>query len=165
MRGRRGITLLEILIAAAIMAVAFIPLTRLVGFGTTSQTKTSNLSRATRLAQELIEECKHVPVSTYGEVATYKAAPALPAQKMDIMEDLYPKTKASIAEFVAQNAKSIKDFKVTAQLQLVKTGLNQIKEIWFFVEIEWVDKGTIDQGNPTRRMVRAGNALFNPEAM
>ena len=47
---RLGVTLLEIVIAAAILAIAFIPILRLVDFGAVSTTKV-HVAKAARLAQ------------------------------------------------------------------------------------------------------------------
>ncbi|MBF0499703.1 MAG: hypothetical protein HQM09_06200 [Candidatus Riflebacteria bacterium] len=52
-----------------------------------------------------------------------------------------------------------------AKLKLKRTPLNQIREIWFEVEINWRDRGKKDEANQPQRRVRAGSAVYNSEAM
>ena len=62
---KNGATLVEIVMAILILACAFIPILRLVDYGSVNTAKIGNYARATRLAQELIEECKHIPFKAY----------------------------------------------------------------------------------------------------
>ena len=62
---KRAATLIEVVIAILILACAFFPILRVVDYGSVSTAKIGNYAKATRLAQELIEECKHVPFSLW----------------------------------------------------------------------------------------------------
>lgn len=158
--GRRAVTLLEILIAAVIVALAFLPVLRVVGFGGISTQKTNATSRATRLVQELIEEVKHVPFSVYQrEVPNLDQGTPVP-----IPAKFYEKTAKSIADF-KNTDKNIKDFSHTATLTGSKNSVGQVVEIWFEVEIKWQERGASADVGQESRKVRAGNSLFNPEAV
>ena len=61
----KGATLIEVVIAIFILACAFLPILRVVDYGSVSTAKIGHYAKATRLAQELIEECKHVPFKVY----------------------------------------------------------------------------------------------------
>ncbi|MFZ2960019.1 MAG: hypothetical protein WA705_24320 [Candidatus Ozemobacteraceae bacterium] len=160
---RYGWTVLEVVISAVILACAFLPILRLMDFGSVSTAKINNYSKAARLAQELIEECKHVPFKVYQTNPNY--AGLADGESFDIQPDYYQKTKKSIEEFMAANKQALKDFGYTAKLKIKKNPLNQIKEIWFEVEINWRDRGKKDEVNQPQRRVRAGNAMYNSEAI
>lgn len=152
-------TLIEILIAAVILAMAFLPVLRVVSFGGVSTVKTTTTSKATRLAQELIEEAKHVPFSIYQrECPTLDQGAPLP-----IPEAFYEKTMKNIDEF--KNDKNLKSFEHTATLQGMKNDVGQVTELWFEVEVRWQERGADSGKLQEPRKVRAGNCLFNPEAM
>jgi len=158
---RHGVTLLEIVIAAFILAVAFIPILRLVDFGSASTAKVGHYAKATRLAQELIEECKHVPFNVYQKHYSDLAS----GNTFDVHPQFYKETAKSIESFFAENIDSIKDYGCSATLKAKKNDLDQIVEVWFEVEIFWRDKGKKEDERFGRRVVRAGNAYFNSEAI
>ncbi|MBI3038298.1 hypothetical protein HYY75_04480 [bacterium] len=136
---KSGVTLLEIVIASAIIVIAFIPIMTLISTGSKSTAKSGNLSKATRLVQELIEECRHVSFKEY------------PLKSIDEFRDL--------------NKKSLKDFLFSANLRFCKNDLKQIKEVWLEAEIQWRDIGRTDGENTANnelRVVRAGNGICNP---
>lgn len=160
---RLGFTFLEVIIAAVILALAFFPIMRVVDFGGVSTVKINNSSKAARLAQELIEECKHVPFRVYQTNPNY--AGLADGASFDIQPDYYQKTRKSIEEFRDANKQSLKDFAYLAKLKIKKNGVNQIKEIWFEVEISWREKGKKDDTTQPLRKVRAGNAAYNAEAI
>lgn len=156
-----GATLLEIVIAAFILAIAFIPILRLVDFGSVSTAKTGHYAKATRLAQELIEECKHVPFKVYQKNYNDLAS----GNTFDIHPQFYKETAKSIESFFTENIDSLKDYGCTATLKAKKNDLDQIVEVWFEVEIFWRDKGLKEDERAGRRVVRAGNAYYNSEAI
>ena len=157
---RKGVTLLEIVISALILAVAFIPILRVVDFGSKSTVKIGNYSKAARLAQQLIEECKHVPFKLYED--TYTGLDD--SKEFAVNEEYYKETKKSIENFFKDNKSAMKDYGCKANLRPRINKMNQIEELWFEVEIYWCDIGKKKEDSPIRRIVRAGNAYYNPEA-
>lgn len=158
---KSGVTLLEIVIASAIIVIAFIPIMTLISTGSKSTAKSGNLSKATRLVQELIEECRHVSFKEYQ--SAYKDLEAGKIAAID--KKFYPQTLKSIDEFRDLNKKSLKDFLFSANLRFCKNDLKQIKEVWLEAEIQWRDIGRTDGENTANnelRVVRAGNGICNP---
>lgn len=160
---RKGTTLIEIVIAVLILAVAFIPILRLVDYGSVNTTKIGNYARATRLAQELIEECKHIPFKAYKDVYGELGD----GQEYEVAEDFYKETKKSIDKFMAEEAKNSKQFffETKPKLKVYKNEFNQIKEVWFFVEMTFFDRGNKDNGKGGKRTIKVSNAYHNPEAI
>lgn len=158
---RRGVTLLEIVISALILAVAFIPILRVVTTGSTSTVKIGNYAKAANLARQLIEECKHVPFkeiqSDYKDLADGKS--------FEIKQEYYAETLKNLEKFREDNKSAMKDFDLNADLKVRMSEYNQIKEAWLSVEISWFDKGKIEGNKLTKRIVRAGSAYYNPEAI
>ncbi len=161
MKRKSGTTLVEIVIAALILAVAFIPILKLVDFGSVSTAKIGHYAKATRLAQELIEECKHVPFKTYQR--QYEGLGS--GESFTINEEYYKETKKSIDSFLTESKDKLKDFTCSANLKAKKNDLNQIVELWFEVVISWRDLGAHDNANQAERTIKVGNAYFNAESM
>jgi len=154
----KGLTLIEILIAVAIITMAFFPIMSTVQFGNKSTVKINNYSKATHIAQGLIEECKHVPVKIYQETPTYKDL--LEGNWELVSEDFYPKSKKEFEAFQSE----IKSLTYKPELKIIRNPENndQIKEIWIRVQITWKEgDGTTDQ---KPREVWVGNAIHNPES-
>lgn len=160
MPGKNGVTLIEIVISALILAVAFIPILRVVNFGSKSTAKIGNYAKAARLAQQLIEECKHVPFKVVQK--TYTGLKD--NQEFDVNPQFYKQTQKSIEKFFNDNKSAMKDYGFTAKLKPHLNALNQITEVWFNVEIFWRDMGKKDDAKRPKRIVRAGNAYYNSEA-
>lgn len=158
---RRGVTLLEIVIAALILAIAFIPILRMVDFGSVATSKVGHYAKATRLAQELIEECKHVPFKVYQKHYSDLAS----GDSFEVHPQFYKETAKSIEKFFEENKDSMKDYGCVANLKAKKNDLEQIAEVWFEVEIFWRDRGLKENESLEKRIVRAGNAYFNSEAI
>ena len=161
---RKGATLIEIVVAILILACAFIPILKVVDYGSVNTTKIGNYARASRLAQQLIEECKHIPFkaykNTYGDLAD--------GEEFDVNEDFYKETKKSIEAFMKEEAKNSKEFflDVKPKLKVYKNEpYNQIVEVWFFVEMTFFDMGNKSNGKGEKRTIRVSNAYHNPEAI
>jgi len=161
MRLRSGISLLEVVICALIMAVAFIPVLRLVSVGSTYTVNIGNNARAARLTQQLIEECKHVPFQVYQQ--TYAGLEN--GGKFIISEHFYQDTNKSIEQFWQDNKDAFRQYGLDANLRAIVNDFQQIVEIWFEVEIFWEDIAGGDGDGPGRRIVKAGGAYYNPEAL
>lgn len=158
---RLGVTLLEIVIAAAILAIAFIPILRLVDFGAVSTTKVGHVAKAARLAQELIEECKHVPFKVYQR----HYSDLVSGNSFDIHPQFYKETGKSIESFFNDSKDFLKDYGCKAFLKAKKNDLEQIVEVWFEVEIFWRERGNKDNPDSPLRSVKCGNAYYNSEAI
>ncbi|MBP5470542.1 MAG: hypothetical protein J6Z11_15005 [Candidatus Riflebacteria bacterium] len=161
LKKRSATSLIEVVIAIFILAVAFLPIMRVVDYGSTSTSKIGHYAKATRLAQDLIEECKHVPFkvyqTTYGELEEGK--------DFIINEEFYKDTKKSIDDFREESKDKLKEFDCKANLRVKKNDLGQISEVWFEVEIGWYDLGKISNGKGEKRKVKVGNAYFNSEVL
>ncbi len=160
-RKRTGVTLLEIVIAAFVLAIAFIPILRLVDFGAVSTSKLGHHAKATKLVQELIEECKHVPFKVYQRHYQDLAS----GNTFDVHPQFYKETGKSIEAFFEENKDFMKDYGCKAFLKAKKNDLEQIVEVWFEVEIFWRDRGGKDNEDSPLRAVRCGNAYYNSEAI
>ncbi len=159
-RNKFGATMIEIVIAVFILAIAFFPILRVVDVGSVNTAKIGNYAKATRLAQELIEECKHVPFKVYQK----QYADLGSGESFDIHPQFYKETQKSLESFLKESKDKLKDFDCTATLKAKKNELNQIVEVWFNVEMTWRDMGAANNTKFAERKVRVGNAYFNSEA-
>lgn len=160
-KNRQGTTLIEIVMAILILACAFIPILRLVDYGSVNTAKIGNYARATRLAQELIEECKHVPFKIYEK--DYEGIKE--GENEPVKNDYYAETSKNIEKFKEDSKDSLKEFDCKAELRVYKNSYEQISEIWYEVEISWYDMGGLADKKGEKRVVKVGNAYHNPEAI
>lgn len=158
---KHGATLIEIVIAIFILAIAFLPILRVVDYGSVNTAKIGHYAKATRLAQELIEECKHVPFKIYQKQYEQLGDD----EKFIINEQFYKETLKSIEAFKTESKDKLKEFACDANLRVKRNDLKQIVEIWFTVEMTWRDRGPANNEKPAQRKVRVGNAYFNPEVL
>ncbi|NLI78565.1 MAG: hypothetical protein GX442_19255 [Candidatus Riflebacteria bacterium] len=149
----RGITLVEIVIAVLIVAVAFIPIIYTIQYGNKATVKINNYGEVAKLAQGLIEECKHVPFPRVRD--DYKG---LAKDKWEIVnQNYYPKTYAAIEKF----KDTLKSLELNAQLKVVKRE-EIVREVWIQIHATWKEgDGTTDNAP---RELRLSNAIRNPEA-
>lgn len=159
---KNAVSLLEVLIAAFILGVAFIPILKVVDFGSVSTSKLGVYAKATRLAQQLIEEARHVPFRTYQKFYTG----LVDGTSFPVAQDFYPETAKSIEEFFKENRDIMKDYGCDANLKSLTNKYGQISEVWFEVEIYWKDIGEKgDKSSPQQRTVRLASAYHNTEAL
>ena len=133
----------------------------MVDYGSTNTTKIGHYAKATRLAQELIEECKHIPFKIYQK----QYQDLQENTPFTINEDYYKETLKNIEAFKTENKDKIKEFDYKAELMTKKNDLGQIVEVWFQVQIGWYDMGGIEGNSREKRLVKAGNAYFNSEML
>jgi len=153
---RNGMTMIEIMVAVSIIALAVIPLMRLITGTYTATAKTSNQSKAAAILNRLIEEVKHVPFATY-----VKECPDVMQEKaVPIPVKYYPETVAALDE---QKKTGDREFWVETTLLGSKNESNQLVEIYFEAEIRWRDMGGKDTQNQPERRLRASALVFNPE--
>lgn len=148
-----GVTLLEIVMAVFIVAIALIPILYTVQYGNKSTVKINNYAEVAKLAQGLIEECKHVPFWRYRD--NYQG---LARDTWEVVnQNYYPKTYEAIEKFKAV----LKSLDLKADLKLVKKD-DLIREVWIRVHATWKEgDGTTEQAP---RELRLANAIRNPEA-
>ncbi len=153
MNRSKGVTLLEILIACFIVAMAFIPILSTIQYGNKSTVKINNYSVVAKLAQGLVEECKHIPFRLYS--ADY--AQLGKDEWFDVNQQYYPKTKEAIEEL----GKTLKSLEWTAKLKVIKSG-DIIREVWINITATWKEGDGTTSEKP--RELRLGNAIRNPDA-
>ncbi len=159
---KKGATLIEVVMAILILACAFIPILRVVDYGSVNTAKIGNYAKATKLAQDLIEELKHVPFKSIEKVYEGLAD----GEWFDQIDPkFYEGTQQAINDFKDAESKNMKDFALATKLKVYRNKYKQLAEVWFEVEISWYDVGKIENANGEKRVVKVGNAYYNPEAM
>ena len=173
MKLKQGVTIIEITIAVFIFAAAFIPIIKVVTFGSVSTVKNGFYAKAAQLAQQLIEECKHVPIKVYEDLyydlEDYTEEDTSKT-RCEVSDHFYSKTAEEMNKFIEEERKkgTLDKFGHQAFLRVKKNELGQMKEVWFDVEIYWNDKGyaTSTAGiEGYQHHVRYANAYYNAEAM
>ncbi len=152
---KKAITLVEVLIAVAIIVIAFIPLVNLVSSNAVSTVKVGNYAKASALMTKFLEEVKHTPFSEFQkDYETLKSG-----EKIAVPEKYFPDTLASLNEL-----KKDKEFWIEASMKAASNDFNQLVEIAFNAEIFWKERGEKSQENEPTRSVRDYALVFNPEA-
>ncbi len=151
---KKGMSLLEVLIAVGIIAVAFIPLTRLISSNAVSTVKVGNYAKASELMTKFLEEVKHTPFTKYHE--DFDALK--PGEKISVPEKFYPDTLDSLKEL-----KKEKEFWIEAQMKATANEFDQLVELAFTAEIFWRERGDRSQENEPVRSLKDFALLFNPE--
>lgn len=154
MNRRQGLSTLEIMIGVFIVAIAFLPAFRVIQYGSKATVKVNNYSKVARLAQGLIEECKHVPFKIY--LKDYQEMGS--GDTFVVNQNYYPKTLESIEG----SRNELKDLRVEADLTVKKEPDNRISEVWIRVKATWKEGDGTTQGD-TNRELRLGNAIRNPD--
>ena len=154
MKSSRGWSLLEVLIAVAIIVIAFIPLINLVSSSAVSTVKVGNYAKASGLLTKFLEEVKHVPFSRYQK--NYDQLKG--GEPVAVPVEFYPDTLASIEEM-----KKDKEFWLEATMQASKNDFDQLVEISFKAEIFWRERGNRDATSEPERNLRDFALIFNPE--
>ena len=154
MKSSRGWSLLEVLIAVAIIVIAFIPLINLVSSSAVSTVKVGNYAKASGLLTKFLEEVKHVPFSRYQK--NYDQLKG--GEPVAVPVEFYPDTLASIEEM-----KKDKEFWLEATMQAPKNDFDQLVEISFKAEIFWRERGNRDATSEPERSLRDFALIFNPE--
>jgi len=154
MKNRQGLSTLEIMIGVLIIAIAFLPAFRVIQYGSKATVKVNNYSKVARLAQGLIEECKHVPFKIY--VKDYQDMGS--GETFVVNQNYYPKT----LENIELTGREIKSLRVEAELTVKKDSDNRISEVWIRVKAFWKEGDGTTQGDVNREL-RLGNAIRNPD--
>lgn len=154
MNNRQGLSTLEIMIGVLIIAIAFLPAFRVIQYGSKATVKVNNYSKVARLAQGLIEECKHVPFKIY--VKDYQEMAS--GETFVVNQNYYPKT----LENIEAASSEIKSLRIEAELTVKKETDNRISEVWIRVKANWKEGDGTTQGDVDREL-RLGNAIRNPD--
>lgn len=148
-----GLSLLEIMIGVFIIATAFIPILRLIHYGGKATVKVNNFSEVAKIAQGLIEECKHVPIGIYSK----DYADLSDGQWFEVNPQYYPKAAQAVEEF----RDSLKSLKINSELTVLRApDENRIREIWIRVTGTWEEGDGTTLNKP--RELRLANAIYNP---
>tara|TARA_Y100000031_G_C8063885_1_gene311915 strand:- start:2 stop:454 length:453 start_codon:yes stop_codon:yes gene_type:complete len=125
-----GITLLEIMLAVAILLLAVIPLMGIFDFANLSTKKSKTQSVATGLAVSIKQECEHQPFEEFGKLALANpGAISIPAS-------LFPKTMEEIVRF--NDADKYPDFSPSAVCYPYLDGNKHLAKLE--IKIDWKDK-------------------------
>ena len=152
---KKGLTLVEVLVAVAVIVIAFIPIVNLVSSNAVSTVKVGNYAKASALMTKFLEEVKHVPFSIYQE--QYDELQA--GTPVPVPVKYYPDTLASIEEM-----KKDKEFWIEATMKASKNDYSQLVEIAFSTELYWHERGDKSQTNEAKRSLKDYALIFNPEA-
>ena len=151
---RRGVTLIEILISVAIVGFAFLAILGVIQFGNKSTVKVNNYSKAFRLAQEFIEECKHHPIGKFlADENIVGAADWFDEINMPVY---CPKSKKSIEDFQSE----LKSLEFKPAVKVVRDAGGIVKFILLRVEVTWREGDGTTTLRP--RQINLANAIFNP---
>lgn len=152
---KKGVTLVEILIGVAIIAMAFLSILGVIQFANKSTVKISNYSKAMRIAQEFIEEFKHVPMARYLKDSNItEAADWFPPNASEYC----PKSMATINDFKGE----LKSLNFEAQIKTIKSVEGIPKTILIRVHVDWKEGDGSTTLKP--RQLQLANALCNPAA-
>lgn len=153
-RYRIGWSLIEVVIAVAILVTVSIPLIRLLTGNIASTTKVGNYAKASALLAKFVEEVKHVPFSKYQE----KYAELQDGKSKPVPEDFYQDTTASV-----NTLKEDKEFWFEASMKASKNDFQQLVEVAINVEIFWKERGNRNQESEPTRSLRDFVLIFNSE--
>ncbi len=150
----RGWSLIEVLIAVAIIVIAFIPLANLVSSNAVSTVKVGNYAKASGILTKFMEEVKHVPFKKYQEEMPELAG----GTPVDVPQKFYPDTLASLVEM-----KKEKEFWLKTSMKAAKNDFGQLVEISVSAEVLWHERGDKSAGNEPERNLRDFALIFNHE--
>ncbi|MEW6709067.1 MAG: hypothetical protein AB1403_04525 [Candidatus Riflebacteria bacterium] len=152
---RKGWSLVEVLIAAGVIVIAFIPLVNLVSTNAVSTAKMGYYSMASGVLTKFMEEVKHVPFSRY-QTECPELSGGTPIK---VPEKFFPDTIASLNEL-----KKDKEFWLEHSMKAAKNEYGQLVEIAFTCEIRWHEKGDKSATGQEERKLRDYALIFNPES-
>ena len=160
-KGEIGFSLVEVMIAIAIVVIGLFAFLRLASRGYAFTTSYNHEAKAAQLLHQLLEETSFVPFAEINRVC----GSSLQNEWIDIPELLYPKTLESLADFRSAQSKSWKDFGHTAKIKARRNELGQIVLLSMKVSLSWRVLGKVDNQSSPLREVRDGTIVSNPEAI
>lgn len=129
---KRGLTLLEILLATAILLLAVIPLMGIFDFANLSTKKSKTQSVATGLAVSIKQECEHQPFEEFGKLAL--ANPGV--SPVTVPDSLFQKTMEELQRFNDED--NYADFSPTVACYPYLNGNKHLAKLE--ITIGWQDK-------------------------
>ena len=150
----RGWSLIEVLVAVAIIVIAFIPLVNLISSNAVSTVKVGNYAKASGILTKFMEEVKHVPIKKYQD----DIPDLMNGTQIDVPTKFYPDTLASLVEM-----KKEKEFWLKASMKGSKNDFGQLVEISVSAEVLWHERGDQSAGKEPVRNLRDFALIFNPE--
>lgn len=155
MKPLKGFTLVEVMVAVAVIVAAFIPLVYMVSSNAVSTVKVGNYAKASGLLTKFLEEVKHVPFSRYHK--NYDQLKS--GEAVAVPVEFYPDTIASLEEM-----KKDKEFWLETSMRASKNDFSQLVEISFKATIFWRERGNRSETSQPERSLRDFALIFNPEA-
>ncbi len=159
MRLKNGITLVEVVVAAFILVIAFIPIYRLMSHSATVSVKVGNAAKAADLMAKFMEEVKHTPLKLYEEKMSINGANEY---TITIPEEFYADTTKAIEELKKEEDKEFWIEKTEAKAKVNK--YKQIVEMCVSCQINWKEKGNRDASSQRDQFLRDYGLIFNAEA-
>lgn len=153
-KSMRGWTLIEVMVAVAVIVIAFIPIVNLVSFNAVSTVKVGNYAKAGGLLTKFMEEVKHVPIKKYQD----ELPELINGSPIAVPETFYPDTLASLTEM-----KKEKEFWLKTSMKAAKNDFGQLVEIAFSAEVIWHERGDKTAGAEPERSLRDYALIYNPE--
>jgi len=150
----RGLTMVEVLVAIAIIVIAFIPLVNLISSNAVTTVKVGNYARASGVLTKFMEELKHIPIKKFQE----DAPDIMSGNPIDVPVAFYPDTVASLEEL-----KKEKEFWLKASMKAAKNEAGQLVEIAISAEVLWHERGDKTASNEPVRNLRDFALIFNIE--
>lgn len=150
----RGLTMVEVLVAIAIIVIAFVPLVNLISSNAVTTVKVGNYAKASGLLTKFMEEVKHIPIKKFQE----DAPDIMNGNPIDVPVAFYPDTIASLEEM-----KKEKEFWLKASMKAAKNEVGQLVEIAISAEVLWHERGDKTAANEPVRNLRDFALIFNNE--
>ena len=156
-RRRDAFTLVEVLVAIFIVALAFLPLLGVLRGDATVTFKTGNVNKSAAILNRLMEDLKHIPLAMY-----LKECPDLAKKELiPIDSRFFADTLAKIQEY--QSRHFPRQYVLRPWMQGTMNEAGQLVELYLQLEIECRDRPDPDKKTPPQR-VRAATIIFNHDA-
>lgn len=161
--GPRGVSLVEVLITVAILVLVIIGLSKVITGSDTHTGRIGQVARATRLLQQIIEECQSRPLSQYQKLFAGQTAQAGRVTcRLDAT--FFPNAENAITAFRTEYEKSLQFFTCRVEAKPFFNSLAQIREVWLEAEIRWTEhRPESGAASATPRVLRAGGLISNLE--
>ncbi|HNV69260.1 MAG TPA: hypothetical protein PKO06_06140 [Candidatus Ozemobacteraceae bacterium] len=156
----RGMSLVEVLIAVTILVLVIIGLSRVITGSDAHTGRIGHVARATRLLQQVLEECQNRPLSQY--LALFPERTATGSRELE--PAFFPNTETAIVAFRGEYQKSFQFFSRRVAARPVFNTLGQMREVWLEAEIRWTEtRPEAGTASSPPRVLRAGGLITNLE--
>ena len=159
MKNKKGFTVVEVVVAAFILAVAFIAIGKVISSSSTNSVKVANKAKAADLMAKLMEEIKHIPIKVYEE-----KMPDLftSTENVKLPEEFYQDVTKDLNELKDSGDKEFWFSEVSAKAEC--NDYKQIIELHISCQIDWREKGGQKDTSQREQSLRDYAVIFNSEA-